>query len=611
MSNRNNIIFFYFLLSLVIAIFLTFSMYPGILMTDSNARWYLAEQILSVFKNKGFQQLNSWLSPTPSIFFAIILLFTKNIAVFTFIQSLLFYFSCLCIIEKICKSKAIKILAILFIIFMPPFWGFSVYHDMSVWIVIVVNIFYLLIEVYSKKYSNFNNIKRLFYYIGIFLCLYFAFGFRQNALTIFPIVLYQIYIVSNRLDLKKLRKVLFFVVLLSLISVQLLPKFIGIHTGGSQSAGFVWEILTTIQSLPESKKDKYIDYLDYINGDGSTKRSLDLNIQTPERAGEWLFRGDSFPLLSIGRKEISSKIIKSYLNMYLKEPKAMLKNKVYFILRTLGIRDKLVFDGYYENDVNDYSKYGLSEYNIYRSKMIKIVNTFINKTLLFLIPWVWFLISFLGVFLSKQNKYDSLLWLLYSIFYFGAFFINTQGFLYRYFFTANCFLFFSIISSFSNIFNDYTKMTSFFKVFFNKTIYIFNKKIFLIFLFFIIIILLFIGSNSVWLDNYRMIKNIKKYGVNIYKDSDISVWYSNNEAIFIKNIDSDQSGYYYIRVYYDKEKFDTIDFYLIYNEIHTIFYDNKRIAYVKLPDKKLYKVVVGHTGMIDPSLKWEEEYIIK
>ena len=604
-------------LSLMIAIVLTFAVYPGVLTTDSNARWTLAEEIQHVFEIHDFQQLDSWLSVAPSIFMALVLAVAQNIALFTFLQIFLFYYSIICILHKVAKSKVIRLLGILLFMVTPIFWGFSCYHEMSVWVVIGLNFSLLLLDRAASEYSKFSSRKKALYYFLLYISFYIGIGFRQNAFTVVPIL------VALIVQLYKCNKDFHLLVGelatlgVGLLSIALIPSMIGINVGNSGSAGFVWEMLCAIQTLPEDKQANYYDYLDFINGDGSTQRALLQNQSYDYLAGEWLFRGDCFPLLAIGKDDIQEDILKKYLLLYVNEPQAMIKQKGHFILRMLGVGKPLNFQGYYENDVNDYSRYGLVPANRYRSILINFVNEFMHHDSIFVRPWIWFSAAFV-LFLFKRKAVDiyTITLLSLSVFYMGAFFINTQGFLYRYFFPSNCFLLLSLISMIGPV-----EMPAYW----GKTVIVLKEKfskptvLYSMILIFLLGLVGCIINNSVWLDNYRGIHAAMSSGEYIFESSDDTVIYYNNSVVFLHDKNGDPSGFYYLHIYpkdsaflesTDRE-FNTIDFYLIYKEIHTIGFKDKDIAFIELPDYEVTKIVSGHTGSYDVTLNWESELMIK
>ncbi|MCM1219987.1 MAG: hypothetical protein NC548_36405 [Lachnospiraceae bacterium] len=604
------------LLSLMIAIVLTFAVYPGVLMTDSAARWTLAEEIQHVFETHNFQQLDSWLSATPSIFMALVLSVSQNIALFTFLQIFLFYFSIICILYKVSKNKIMRLLGILFFVMLPVFWGFSCYHEMSVWVVIGLNLSLLLLDYASSGYSQFSSGKKVLFYFLLYVSFYIGIGFRQNAFTVAPVLVALIvYLYKCSKDFRLLVGELA-ALGIGLLSIVLIPSMIGIHVGNSGSAGFVWEMLCAIQALPENEQEDYCDYLDFINGEGSTQRALLENQSCDYLAGEWLFRGDCFPLLAIGKDDIQENILKKYFLLYADKPQTMIKTKGKFALRMMGIGEPLNFQGYYENDINDYSKYGLASTNKYRSTLIDVVNRFMQYDRIFVRPWIWFSVAFV-LFLLKRKKANiyTITLLLLSAFYMGAFFINTQGFLYRYFFPANCFLLLSILGMLDpvGIPSCFTETITAFKEKFSKPIVLYSVT-----MTFILGLVIYIISDSVWLDNYCGVQAAMNCGERIFEGPTDTVIYYDDTVIFIHEKNGDSSGYYYLHIYpqdhallelADRE-FNTIDFYLIYKEIHTIGFKDKDIALIELPDYEVTKIVAGHTGSYDVTLNWESELIV-
>ncbi len=267
----------------------------------------------------------------------------------------------------------------------------------------------------------------------LILSSFVMFGYRANAFTILPVLLFYIF----KLDIRKIKKIILtFALLFGFVLVPSFTYIFNIHTMSSMSAGFAWEIVSTIQDMDYKTKLKYINYLDSIGGEGSTLEAINTSTKITVN-----------PLLTtkINRENLSKKgnskiILKKYIDLLLEEPAVFLNNKYFFTKRTLGINSQIAFASYV------YDAYGkMKEYNFNDSKArMKFIDSYskLNEKISFytLRPWLVFLITLIFVSIKwwKKDKNKNLYLLLFmiSIFYYGAYIINTQAFEIRYFYPS-------------------------------------------------------------------------------------------------------------------------------------------------------------------------------
>ena len=241
-------------------------------------------------------------------------------------------------------------------------------------------------------------------------------------------------------------------VVIGFMCVSLIPSVLGITVLNSSSAGFVWEILSTIQQLPETRQSEYAEYLDFLSHPGSTKEALAVN--DFDSVNGWLW--DIFPPGTIGQSDNPKQILHSYIEMVLTEPKAYAKNKIAFIGRSLGIQQPTYDWGFYYDGRANLYQYGAVD-NPVRKAFVDSYHRFHEMFPVFRMPYVWFLagVSVLAYFyFRRRSRFRSGVLLFFiATFYYGAFFINTQSFEFRYFFPSFYYLFLLVIPTLLQIFS--------------------------------------------------------------------------------------------------------------------------------------------------------------
>lgn len=443
------------LISLILAIYLLLVSYPGVLYSDSYGRWDTAKAILLGAYNSDLSTISSWLSITPSFFMAILYAFTFNIASFTLVQAFLFFFSSFLLINRLTNYKNTIIKSIFVIC--PIFYGYSVYHEMSIGFLVGFNIgFLLLFYKPLEEFNYWNKSKKVLYLFGLFVSFYITFGFRQNAFTILPVLLTIIIFFYFKYRKKTLMILQLTTICFSVIFVSLFPKILGIRVYSSSPAGFVWEILSTIQLMTNEKQLEYNNYLDFIAGDGCTKSALQVNNDIS--VNSWLW--EIFTSSKIGDEKNQKEIFNRYINLFINEPNYFLKNKLNFIDRNLGISTPLMNAEYDYNRWDRLQNYGMVD-NIYRHFFVDSYNKFIDTNHIFRIPWIWFVLGLIATIYSfkfTKEAYTYLFLYFTSIFYYGAFLINSQSFEFRYFFPSFYMLFIIILTSLMNFINKVFKL---------------------------------------------------------------------------------------------------------------------------------------------------------
>jgi len=436
----------YAIISVFFGTYFTLVFYPGILYGDSIQRWFAVMQILAGVYNHDFSEIVSHLSITPVFFMALLYLFTFSFAAFTLVQAVFFFFSSFLMIDKFVRHS--KPVVIVLFIFCPIFYAFSIYHEMSVGCVIGIN-FGLLLLLNEKLmyFKNWKITRKISYAVWLLACYYVAFGFRQNALTIFPvIVMVSIYLYQKYKD-RLLLILQIGCVCFSMFFVSLFPSLLGINVLDGSSYGLAWEILSIIQKMPEEKQVQYSDYLDFI-ADGYTVSALAVNPAESSNVNViWGPLGENSLPIPYNAVQIRRK----YFNLAFTETSYFLKTKRYFIGGILGIREPLVDDEYPYNWHDAMNNFGMVD-NYLRYLFVLSYHKFHEIIPLFRIPWIWFCIGLVFVVwqfikTGKGYSFGSLALYLLSVFYYAAFLINTQSFEFRYFFPSFYYMFIVLADS--------------------------------------------------------------------------------------------------------------------------------------------------------------------
>ena len=264
MKNKQTVL--YLLLALVLAGICTYITYPGIYYSDSYTRWYLAENILS----GNSENLHNGLSVFPQYIMALMYKISGEYGLFSFVQAAAFYFTGFLVIDRLC-TKAKWLWLILFIA-CPLFYGFSVYLEMSVGVVIGVNMFVLLAFKTRECWHTAGVAKRLLVMAGYAASYFIIFGFRQNALTLFPVIL----AVSVAAMWGSGRKATVLFAAKQAVVMAVVVLFIGRipymadygKISDLTAKGTMWDVAKTLEKVWD--KEEYHDYFDFL-GEGATE----------------------------------------------------------------------------------------------------------------------------------------------------------------------------------------------------------------------------------------------------------------------------------------------------------------------------------------------------
>ncbi len=441
------------LVSLFIAVFLTILTYPGILYSDSYSRIGYAQNfrlwIHNLFEgNTSLVQDGVWLTLEPSFFIYLSLRLTGNISMYTFMQCFLCYFTAFVLAGELSRHNYRIIYG--GILLTPVFAAYSVYYEAGVGCAIAIVWILILIWKWDRLKSKLDQVISC---ILLVVFSFIAFGYRANAFTIIPIICI-ITFWKYRIKIKSI--IITCCMFIGFLLVTALPLVLHIDTMSSYAAGFVWEIVSTIQNMDEVKKESYLTYLDDIFGEGTTRNAVDINTSTEQ--AEW----NICPLLgavNVGMlsEQETKNVINKYISIAKEEPRDFIKTKSYFTAGTLGITEPLKMVEY------DYDRWGgMSEYGfndcVQRKSFVDFFLSYMEFMKLFRSPWIMYLLA-AGCLISERIRAKMELknitlqetMFLTSVFYYGAFILNNQSFEFRYFFPSWLLLFFVIIATISNI----------------------------------------------------------------------------------------------------------------------------------------------------------------
>ena len=408
--------------------------YPGIFYSDSYGRVWIADELRTSIKllltgqADLMETTECWFSVVPSFLMAICRGFTGNLATYTLAQSFSFFLVTFLLIKKL--SPKYKWLQYILVLINPLFYGEAIYYEGGVGCVVGIGVLVLLLTSHREKNCWADNIIEI---VLLIFASFVTFGYRSNAFTIIPAIVGFI-ILQKRNNIKKL--VAIGAITLGLIAVLMLPKVLKVDTMGSPMAGFVWDMLTAIQFMPDQQQVDYLYYLDELASEGATLNALRKNY-------DYIVLGymeseiNAKALSAEGANEI---VLKKYLEFIMREPKAYIDIKTHFASKTLGISEKLRYEEYNYNLNEGMGEWGLND-SVERLMFFR--KYFAACQLLgdiILRPWIVYVITMVLVgieWLKKSQNRDVLLFMLFlAIFYYGGYLLNTQSFELRYFYPS-------------------------------------------------------------------------------------------------------------------------------------------------------------------------------
>lgn len=443
----------------IISTFLCFLSYPGIIYSDSYSRIDSALGIKSAIQalfnaQSDYTGMKMWITVLPSFFIMLSIEIVGSIVLYTFVQCLLLFIMSYSFVGQL-SEKAHKLWNYACVTLLPVLWAYGVYYEAGVGCITAIMMLLLIIWKWSVLESTFDKIIT---FILLVFSSFVCFGYRANAFVIIPALL-LIIILKER---KAFRVFMFFgSVCVGLLLSVFVPSALKINTMSSYAGAFIWETVSTIQSMDEVKQKEYSTYFDDIFGEGVTAAALEKNTYDKyDSSINPILWGNAFDIDEISTRENSADVLKKYFELIVNEPGSYIGVKWEFISHTLGINKPLKFAEYNYNRDNRMGT-GLYSFNDSKPRRIYVDSfiLFMEYMEIFRKPWILFLISGVLIIVFRVSFYGrkkniNLYEASYAValFYYGGFLLNTQSFEFRYFFPSFLLLFFIIISVTADMF---------------------------------------------------------------------------------------------------------------------------------------------------------------
>ncbi len=574
-KNRNMV-----LVSALVSMLLTMVAYPGIMYSDSYRRVELIDSLGLWFHAffSGQRDLTTgcvWWTLTPIYFLFLSVKLTGSIALYTYLQSFFFFIVLFAFGNRlVSKSKAVMVFCILAT---PVFAGFSVYHEASVGCATAIMAMLVLIWIWNEFRIKADKIITL---VLLLLLSFIIFGYRANAFTILPALL-AVILIKQR---KKLLGggIMAAGILAGFLLVSVIPKAVNINTMSSYIGGFIWEIISVIQTMDEDDQQEYVDYLDDIFGEGVTAVAVGQSTYEEFHSDiNSIWWGNPFDINEISQKENVRAVLKKYFGMMQEKPSTFFITKGRFMAHTMGINMPLRFVAYPYNEWDNMQDYGFND-SRQRETLVEYINAYMEFMCVFRMPWILFAVAFILIVIWRgkylENKKEMTMQeasFLIALFYYGAYILNTQSFEFRYFFPSWVLLFFVMISLVIEMCN--------------RT----NKQMFL-YIPLGVGALLTLGGGYTKLTEYgdTVAENIRREGVLLARTDRQDVYYFDNNLYFITSPDTETEFTYFLHYYAEDGTVVNHDFRFEDHQLYTSAFHDK-VAVREVPLQKLSDIEFG------------------
>lgn len=450
-NNRNSI-----LISLLLSIFITILSFPGIIYIDSYVRISFADSLKTSIKaflagEASLYPSSSWLTITPSFFILLSKEIVGSIVLYTFTQCFCHWIFSIVFTDQL-NERRHPVWNKICLVLSPVMWAFGVYYEASVGTAIAIMVIILIIWKWKQLRNSFDKAVSV---VLLVLASFVCFGYRANAFSIIPAV---IIIVLFREKKLVARLVLSSSVMLGFILTIVFPKMLNIRSLPSFSAGFAWEIVSVIQSMEPDKQYEYIDYLDDLFGDGATAIAVQNNSYNEQGSSINGMFNSPITSMAISASNNSTMLVKRYVKIALHEPKLFLKMKWEFISHSLGIGKPVNMFEYYYQPFDPDNEFGLNDSH-QREFYVSYFLAFMEFNSIVRRPWIMYLLSLVLILIwrfkyqgkkAPINLYEATY--LVSLFYYGAYLLNTQAFEFRYYYPSWLLLFVIIIGIIPQLF---------------------------------------------------------------------------------------------------------------------------------------------------------------
>lgn len=420
--------------SAALALLCTLVSYPGIWYSDSYVRVATGGAVLNaVVKTLTGHRFpldtGNAFSVTPSFFMAASLGVTGHVALYTFAQAFAFFAAVFLLIREL-NPAGRKLQSALFAV-CPLVYGMSVYYEAGIGCFAGIAALILLFRRAGVEKSRGD---RALEFLLVAFASFVAFGYRTNALTVIPVLVFCLF----RLKAEKAKKALVLLALVcGILFTKALPWVFDIRSQSTATSGLVWEMLTVIQRMDPEAREEYRDYLDEIGGEGSTRKALAASNEAT--AGSFMWGGD----LGIGKMSApgaTAAALKKYAGLIAAKPLDWLRVKRDFVLRAMGVGHTLDYSEYNYNRWDQMADYGFNDSLQRHAFYDSFMGTCAFLGAYTLHPWLPFLISLVMVVAEAVRKsarrglYAAVLWT--AAFYYLAYLLDTPAFDFRYFYPS-------------------------------------------------------------------------------------------------------------------------------------------------------------------------------
>ena len=575
----------------IVAMFVGLISYPGILYSDSYSRIRFTKILndsISAFFNgdASLYTPRMWLTVAPSFFILLSEKISGSIFMYTCIQSFFLLLSIYCALRVLLGNKNQCMIAYICMVTIPIVWGYSVYYEPSVGCIAALITEMVLIQKYDQIANKGDKLITLFL---IVVCSFVAFGFRANAFTVLPILMIIIYKKFHcGKDFWKLGVAVCCGFFISIIG----PRILNIDAMSSYAASFFWESVSTIQTMSDDTRDDYLNYYDDLFGEKFTVEAIERNIYKEDGASINPLLGDDLSQICVIIDDNASVIMNRYWKLIINEPKSFLFVKVDMMLHSLGVNRPLVFTEYDYDRWGQMSVFGFNDSKP-RERFVGIVLSYIEFMGVFLRPWILYLASLVLIIVyrlkvvkekCKMTVHEELF--IMSVFYYGAFLINTQSFEFRYFFPAWLILVLIIFSLLIKIVSEFTCKKKFFAWITVVTVYLFTV----------------FGTYYKYMQEGQVLLNkVEKEGRLLYYDGSYKVYMLDDSLAYVTLWKANTDYTFFLRCYMSDKSTINSDFSFANRQIDTSLFSEK-IALVELPDESIDYLETGQ--MYGNTLFW-------
>ena len=420
-----------------LALLCTFISYPGIWYSDSYVRVTTGNAVLNAMVktltgHRAPLDTRNAFTVIPSFFMAISQGLTGHVGLYTFGQAFAFFAATFLLIREL-NLTGRRLQGFLFAI-CPLIYGMSVYYEAGIGCVTgIVGLMLLLRRTGEEKYTG----DRIVSFLLAAFFSFVIFGYRTNALTIVPVLVFYLLRRKPERNRKGTRRLTLLAVVLGLICTRAVPWVFDVHSMSTATTGIVWEMLTAIQRMDPEDQEKYGDYLDEIGGEGSTRAALATS--TEYTAGDFMWDED----LGIGKMSApgaTGTALRKYVRLMVERPREWFGVKRDVILRSMGIQGKLDYSEYNYNRWDQMTEYGMNDSLQRRAFYDSFVYTVSVMDAWVLRPWVSFLVTLILVlaeWIRKNRRREAfLLTLGLAAFYYLAYLLDTPAYDFRYFYPS-------------------------------------------------------------------------------------------------------------------------------------------------------------------------------